>query len=127
MAIVGLGNDLVQIARIERLLTGPTQQRFIRRVLTEQEQQLFAKQKQPARYLAKRWAAKEAAAKALGTGIARGVSFQDFLITNDELGKPCLSLLGVAQQMAGELGVSASWLSLSDEQDYAFATVVLES
>ena len=86
MAMIGLGNDLVEIARIEKILASDQAERFVKRVLTETELALFTQHKQAARYLAKRWAAKEAAAKALGTGIAGGVSFQDFEIVNNEQG-----------------------------------------
>lgn len=126
MPILGLGNDLVEIARIEQVLAGRTAQRFVKRVLTPYELDIFQAHNQPARYLAKRWAAKEAAAKALGTGIAAGISFQDFEISNSDSGQPLLILAGAAQQLAAKKGVTSVWLSLSDEQRYALATVVLE-
>jgi holo-[acyl-carrier protein] synthase len=77
--------------------------------------------------LAKRFAAKEAASKALGTGIAHGVSFQDFEISNDENGKPVLTLSGKAQQIAQASSVRSVHLTISDERHYAVATVILES
>ncbi|MDM7485998.1 MAG: holo-ACP synthase, partial [Vibrio metschnikovii] len=80
-----------------------------------------------ARFLAKRFAAKEAAAKALGTGIANGVTFHDFQITNDAQGKPHLTLHGRAQQLAEAMQVTSIHLSLSDERHYAVATVIFES
>lgn len=124
MAIVGLGTDIVEIARIEVSLERSP--RLIQRVLTEREQQLFASHPQPARYFAKRFAAKEAAAKALGTGIGRGISFQHFEISNDAHGRPELTLLDGAKARADQLGVSHVWLSISDEQAFAMATVILE-
>lgn len=126
MAIVGIGNDLVEVARIEQVLAR-TPERFAARVLTESELNQFHQHKQPARFLAKRFAAKEAAAKAIGTGIAAGVTFQDFEITNDAAGRPLLALHGVAKRLASERGVNHCWLTLSDERHYAFATVVLEA
>ncbi|MBW8189582.1 holo-ACP synthase [Neiella marina] len=126
MAIVGIGNDLVEIARIEQVLAR-TPERFAARILTASELSQFQQHKQPARFLAKRFAAKEAAAKAIGTGIAAGVTFQDFEVTNDAAGRPLLSLSGQAKTLANQRGVSACWLSLSDERHYALATVVLES
>lgn len=124
MAIVGLGTDIVEIARIEQSLTRSP--RLVQRVLTESEQQILAAHGQPARYFAKRFAAKEAAAKALGTGIGRGISFQHFAISNDEFGRPVLTLTDAAQVMAAQLGISRTWLSISDEQAFACATVIFE-
>ncbi|MBD1390005.1 holo-ACP synthase [Neiella sp. HB171785] len=126
MAIVGLGNDLVEIDRIEQVLQR-SPERFAARVLTANELRQFQQHKQPARFLAKRFAAKEAAAKAIGTGIAAGVTFHDFEVSNDAAGRPLLALSGQARQLAKERAVSHCWLSLSDERHYALATVVLES
>ncbi|MDD4862591.1 MAG: holo-ACP synthase [Alishewanella agri] len=125
MPIRGLGTDIVAIERIATSLQKSP--RLIERVLTPFEQQCFAELNQPERYFAKRFAAKEAAAKALGTGIGRGISFQHFEVRNDAQGKPELFLSGRAAELAAELGVTALWLSISDEQAYACATVVLEA
>ncbi|XAW90795.1 holo-ACP synthase [Vibrio sp. CDRSL-10 TSBA] len=126
MMIVGLGTDIAEIARIEQVLAR-SGAAFAARILTPQELELFAARKQQGRFLAKRFAAKEAASKALGTGIAGGVSFQDFIISNDALGKPVLSLQGKAAELAAGAGVTALHLSISDERHYAVATVILES
>jgi holo-[acyl-carrier protein] synthase len=99
----------------------------VQRVLTGSEQQILAAHGQPARYFAKRFAAKEAAAKALGTGIGRGISFQHFIVSNDPAGRPQLELTGPAKELADSLQVRSVWLSISDEQAYACATVILES
>ncbi|WP_127019131.1 holo-ACP synthase [Rheinheimera mangrovi] len=125
MAIVGLGTDIIEIARIEQSLTRSP--RLVQRVLTESEQQILAAHGQPARYFAKRFAAKEAAAKALGTGIGRGISFQHFTVSNDPSGRPQLELTGPAKALADSMQVRSVWLSISDEQAYACATVILES
>ncbi|RVT44448.1 holo-ACP synthase [Rheinheimera sediminis] len=125
MAIVGLGTDIIEIARIEQSLARSP--RLVQRVLTETEQQILAAHGQPARYFAKRFAAKEAAAKALGTGIGRGISFQHFSISNDPSGRPQLELIGPAKELADSMQVRSVWLSISDEQAYACATVILES
>jgi len=125
MAIVGLGTDIIEIARIEQSLTRSP--RLVERVLTESEQQILAAHGQPARYFAKRFAAKEAAAKALGTGIGRGISFQHFIVSNDPSGRPQLELTGPAKALADSMQVRSVWLSISDEQAYACATVILES
>lgn len=125
MAIVGLGTDIIEIARIEQSLTRSP--RLVQRVLTDSEQQILAAHGQPARYFAKRFAAKEAAAKALGTGIGRGISFQHFTVSNDPSGRPQLELTGPAKELADSMQVRSVWLSISDEQAYACATVILES
>ena len=125
MAIVGLGTDIIEIARIEHSLARSP--RLVQRVLTETEQQILAAHGQPARYFAKRFAAKEAAAKALGTGIGRGISFQHFTVSNDPSGRPQLELTGPAKELADSMQVRSVWLSISDEQAYACATVILES
>ncbi|GAL13111.1 holo-[acyl-carrier protein] synthase [Vibrio astriarenae] len=125
MPVVGLGTDIVEIERIETALERSNA--LAKRVLSSSEFDVFSHSKQPARYLAKRFAVKEAAAKALGTGIARGVSFQDFTVSNDELGKPELTLTGAAQQFAEALGAHAILVTIADEKRYAVATVILES
>ncbi|MCZ4373257.1 holo-ACP synthase [Vibrio diazotrophicus] len=124
--IVGLGTDIAEIERIEKALNR-SGDAFAQRILTESELEVFTNLKQKGRYLAKRFAAKEAASKALGTGIAHGVSFQDFEISNDENGKPVLTLSGKAQQIAQASSVRSVHLTISDERHYAVATVILES
>ena len=122
MAILGLGTDIVEIARVEKAFS----ERFAQRVLTENELSIMKNSNEPARYLAKRWSAKEAAAKALGTGIGRGISFQHFEVTNNELGAPQLTLSGPALEFAQEKGGTSFHLSISDEVNYAVATVIFD-
>ncbi|MCW8333670.1 holo-ACP synthase [Vibrio sp. SCSIO 43135] len=126
MAVVGLGTDIAEIERIEKALAR-TGEAFARRILTESEMETFTGLKQQGRFLAKRFAAKEAASKALGTGIAHGVSFQDFTIANDQNGKPILSLSNKALDIAQGMKVQNIHLTISDERHYAVATVLLES
>ncbi|WP_406731971.1 holo-ACP synthase [Vibrio scophthalmi] len=126
MAIIGLGTDIAEIERVEKALAR-SGMAFAERILTAQEFAVFDSLKQQGRYLAKRFAAKEAASKALGTGIAMGVSFQDFTIANDELGKPILTLSGKALEIATTKGVAHIHLSISDERHYAMATVIYET
>lgn len=124
--IVGLGTDIAEIERIEKALAR-SGRAFAERILTAQELTQFDSLKQQGRYLAKRFAAKEAASKALGTGIAQGVSFQDFVISNDEQGKPLLRLSGKAAELAQRSHVVSVHLTISDERHYAVATVILEA
>ncbi|KGY13757.1 ACP synthase [Vibrio tubiashii] len=126
MAIVGLGTDIAEIERVEKALDRSGEP-FAKRILTEAELETFSAIKQQGRFLAKRFAAKEAASKALGTGIALGVTFHDFEVTNDQLGKPVLSLSGKALEMSKQKQVEHIHLSISDERHYAVATVILES
>lgn len=123
--IVGIGSDIARIARFSRAMErhGP---RFAARILGEQEQRVLAMAPQPAAYLAKRFAAKEAFLKALGRGLRDGLQWRDIQVVNDALGKPSLRLSGVAAAMAHEQGVTAMHVTLSDEADYAVAFVVLE-
>jgi holo-[acyl-carrier protein] synthase len=126
MAIVGIGTDIVEIERIreQRERLGD---RLARRVLTESELITYLQSKQPERFLAKRFAAKEAAAKALGTGIGRGVSFQHIHIDNDDNGAPLIRFTDGALARLEQLTGSRGFISIADEKHYAVATVVLES
>lgn len=126
MAILGLGTDIAEIGRIEKALER-SGDAFAERILAESERAVFSGLKQQGRYLAKRFAAKEAASKALGTGIAHGVSFHDFVVSNDENGKPVLVLSNKAREIAQEMGVNHTHISISDERHYAVVTVVFES
>ncbi|WP_028022984.1 holo-ACP synthase [Enterovibrio calviensis] len=125
MAVVGLGTDIVEIERLEKVVAR-SGDAFARRVLTDSEMEKYNSTKFQARYLAKRFAVKEAAAKALGTGIACGVTFHDFDVSNDDLGKPIVTFSGVAKQRADERGVTNILLTIADEKRYAVATVLLE-
>ncbi|MDN3615161.1 holo-ACP synthase [Vibrio gallaecicus] len=126
MAVVGLGTDIAEIARVEKALDR-SGEAFAKRILAESEFVAFQKIKQQGRYLAKRFAAKEAASKALGTGIAMGVTFHDFVVSNDEHGKPLLTLRNKALQIAQASKVNSIHITISDERHYAVATVLLES
>lgn len=122
--IIGIGTDIVDIRRIERTLERQGD-RFVRRILTEAERVVFDARGGSAVFLATRFAAKEAAAKALGTGIGQ-VSFQDVAITNHESGVPALVFSDAAWRLCERHGVVACHVTLSDEREYAVAFVVLE-
>lgn len=123
--IFGVGTDLLDIRRIEKALQRTP--RLSERILTAAELKQFQSAKQQSRFLAKRFAAKEAGVKALGTGIGRGISWQHFEVSHDELGRPLLTLNGNARQRADALGIGVFHLSYSDEQDQVIAFVVAES
>lgn len=125
MAILGLGTDIVEIARIEAVIAR-SGDRLARRVLSDNEWAIWEAHQQPVRFLAKRFAVKEAAAKAFGTGIRNGLAFNQFEVFNDELGKPSLRLWGSAKA-GGKAGVNHMHVTLADERHYACATVIIES
>lgn len=125
MAIIGIGTDIVTIKRIKRLYR-KYPDGFAARILHRNEQKRLRNHQQPVAYLAKRFAAKEAFAKALGTGMAHGVSFKDIEIENNALGRPELVLHGQTLEVAIRQGVERQFVSLSDEKKYAIAYVVLE-
>ncbi|WP_420599061.1 holo-ACP synthase [Neptuniibacter sp.] len=122
--ILGVGTDILQISRIEQALERTP--KLAERILTSREQACFSAEKQPARFLAKRFAAKEAVTKALGTGIGRGVSWHHIEIDKDELGRPLVTLNGGAAERASELGIANIQISYSDEKEYIVAFVIAE-
>ncbi|MBE0509238.1 MAG: holo-ACP synthase [Chromatiales bacterium] len=122
--IFGIGTDIVAIARMEKALARHGE-RFAERILAEQERAAYAEAARPARFLAKRFAAKEAAAKAFGTGFSAGLSLQHIVISHDARGRPLLSFHGQAEVFCRDQGVGEAHLSISDEQDYAIAFVTL--
>lgn len=125
MAIVGMGTDIVEIARIASALA--RSEKLAARVLTAREMRVFQQSGDPCRYLAKRFAVKEAAVKALGTGIGRGIGWHQVEVGNQESGAPFLTFNGAFAKLCEEKGVTGSHVSISDEQHYATATVILES
>ncbi|MFS2222025.1 holo-ACP synthase [Pantoea sp. B65] len=126
MAILGLGTDIVEIARIEGVISR-SGDRLAQRVLSTNEWAQYQAHQQPVRFLAKRFAVKEAAAKAFGTGIRGGLAFNQFEVYNDELGKPGLRFFQHAAEVAEKLGVKYVHVTLADERNYACATVIIEN
>jgi len=124
LSILGVGTDLVEIARIEKIFCRFAE-RLVTRILHEQERAALAGREVTARLLAKRFAAKEAAAKALGTGFRNGMRLTDIAVDHDALGRPMLVLHGQARVRAEQLGVTRIDISLSDERDHALAFVIM--
>ena len=124
--IVGIGVDIAETARMEKLFA-KFGQRFARRILTADELLEFDRRKHSSSYLATRFAAKEAVAKALGTGIGEQLGFHSVQIDNDSQGKPLLRFLGSAVDLIAGLDINNAMISLSDEKHYVVAMVVLES
>lgn len=128
--IIGLGNDLCDIKRIERLLQKhPT--RFVQRCFTPIERTKSDKRQQRAASYAKRFAAKEACAKALGTGFSRGVYWRDMGVLNLPSGKPTMQLTGGAKRVLDQLMPYGYQpfihLTITDDIDLAQAFVIIEA
>ncbi|WP_447978157.1 holo-ACP synthase [Candidatus Nitrospira bockiana] len=124
MAVVGIGLDLVKIARIQAILER-WEERFLARVYTDAERRLIERRPAPAVSFAGRFAAKEAVLKALGTGWASGVSWLDVQILNDAHGRPVATLHGRAGLLMARAGVTQVHVSVSHDEDYAVAQAVL--
>jgi holo-[acyl-carrier protein] synthase len=123
--IYGIGTDIVSYARIKSLHDRHGV-RAAERMLSPAEQAEYAQSSDPARYLMKRFAAKEAFAKAMGTGLRASVTLRRITIGHDELGKPLLSFDAVLSHYVANMGVTRWHVSISDEQEHAVAFVVLE-
>jgi holo-[acyl-carrier protein] synthase len=124
--IVGVGIDVVEVARLERMLARHGD-RALLRLFTAVEVETCAERVDRADCLAARFAAKEAALKALGSGKKPGLRWVDFEVSRASSGKPSLEFRSGARELADELGVDGVWVSLSHEAGYACAVVVLES
>ena len=123
--IYGVGTDVVEIGRIEKALAR-WGERFAVRILCDPELKRFRNHKQPVSYLAKRFAAKEAFTKALGTGIKAPANWHGVWVANLPSGKPQLEFSRELQQLLSSRGISRTHVSLSDERGVAVATVILE-
>ena len=123
--IVGIGTDIVRIARFEAMLDRYGL-RVADRILNAEELLEFSTVGRPARFLAKRFAVKEAVAKAFGTGFRDGLCLRHIGLRHDELGRPLLVFAARAEEIRMQLQVSASHVSIADEQDYAIAFVTLQ-
>ena len=128
--ILGLGNDMVDIRRIEETL-GNYGERFIRRIFTEAEVRKSEKRAARAASYAKRFAAKEACSKALGTGFRRGVFWKDMGVVNEPSGKPTMVLTGGALEQLQRLTpaghVTRIHLTITDDFPWAQAIVMIEA
>lgn len=126
MKIIGIGTDIVLNNRIKKLIKNKN---FLNRIYTNQEIKFAKKQKEIPSFLAKRFAAKEAFAKALGTGFRKNLNFKDIEILNDKLGKPYYSINSKLKKIIfRSLKVKNLdfFLSLSDEKLYSIAFVIIQ-
>jgi len=124
--IYGIGVDLVNIKRMEDVLKR-WEDRFINRVFTAVEKEACFKRAFPASAFSLRFAAKEAFSKALGLGMKKGIRWRDIEVLHLKSGKPILRLHGRSLEMCRENNIRGIHLSLSDENEYGIAMVVLEN
>ena len=123
--VLGLGTDLIETGRVEASIKR-FGERFLERIFSPGEIAYCKRKKNAAESFAARFAAKEAGAKALGTGISRGVTWKEFEVKREASGKPSLHLSGRAAELAGAMGVRRIQLSLTHSREFALAVVVVE-
>ncbi len=128
--ILGIGTDLANIERIEKTLAR-FGDRFRNRVFTEVEQQKANRRKDVAGTYAKRWAAKEACSKALGTGLRMGISWRDMAVSNLETGQPVMAVTGWARDRLDSMTPAGHeaiiHVTLTDDHPWAQAFVIIEA
>ena len=123
--IFGFGTDIVEIKRIE---TMKSLDKFAYKILSHNEKEFYdslTNQKQIV-YISKQFAAKEAIAKAIGTGIRNDTHFKNIEILRDKNGAPIFNALNKLEKIISDLGITKTHVSLADERDYAIAIAVLE-
>lgn len=123
--IFGIGTDIVEVSRIEASIN-EFGDAFARRILAESELSSYMQSHIKPRFLAKRFAAKEAFSKALGTGLRAPATFQNIAVSHDDLGKPILILAAELQILLQAKNITQTHISISDEKNLAAAFVVLE-
>ncbi|OUW73309.1 MAG: hypothetical protein CBD76_03990 [Pelagibacteraceae bacterium TMED216] len=125
MKLHGIGTDIVKINRLSNIIK--KNKSFLLRVFSKKEISFCSKKKTKYNCLAKRFAAKESFSKALGTGIAHGLSFNEIEILNNKIGKPYINLKGKSLKTVNKFLKKNTkvFLSLSDESNYAIAFVVI--
>jgi len=124
--IFGIGTDIVRVERMERNIDR-FGDRFARRILSVREYEDYRKAGQPAHFLAKRFAAKEATVKAMGTGFAQGITLKQISVDHNAAGKPELVISGDAESFLKSNGITHLHISIADEQDHAVAFVTLST
>ena len=126
MKIVGIGVDIIENSRINRLVSN---KKFINRVFSKSEIIMSKRIKKKSLYFAKRFSAKEAFVKSLGSGLRNGINFNDISIVNDKLGKPSFSVNNKINMLIKKKHKTNSFnffLSISDEKKYSIAFVIFQ-
>ena len=124
--IFGVGTDIVELARIQATYDR-FGEHFVRRILMDEEIELFRRSKQPVRFLAMRFAGKEATVKAMGTGFAHGVWLRDVGILNNDWGRPIVAWSERGRRVCDRLGVGVGHVSLTDDAGLVVALAVFET
>lgn len=122
--IYGIGTDIVELSRIKKTYTR-FGENFTKRLLMPEEQSMYLQSRNPIRFLAMRFAAKEAIVKAMGTGFSNGIWIRDTGIINDKLGKPLVIFSSRGQAVCKKLGIGESHISLSDEAGLILAFSIM--
>ncbi|MDH3337790.1 MAG: holo-ACP synthase [Gammaproteobacteria bacterium] len=124
--IFGVGTDIVELSRVQATYDR-FGEHFVQRILMQEELELFRKSKWPARFLAMRFAGKEAAAKAMGTGFHHGIWVRDIGITNNDWGRPLIIWSERGRKVCKELGIGKGHVSLTDDAGLIMAFAVVET
>jgi holo-[acyl-carrier protein] synthase len=124
--IFGVGTDIVEVSRIQAAYDR-FGEHFVRRILMDEELELFRNSKWPVRFLAMRFAGKEAAVKAMGTGFRHGIWLRDVGITNNDWGRPLIIWSERGLGVCKRLGIGAGHVSLTDDAGLVIAFAVVES
>ncbi len=124
--IFGVGTDIVELSRVQAVYER-FGERFVQRLLMDEEAELFRRSKHPVRFLAMRFAAKEATVKAMGTGFAHGVWIRDVGITANDWGRPLVIWSERGQRVCDRLGIGKGHVSLTDDAGLVVAFAVVET
>jgi len=124
--IFGVGTDIVEYARVQATYER-FGEHFVRRILMAEELELFRRSKQPARFLAMRFAGKEATVKAMGTGFRNGMWLRDVGILNNDWGRPVIIWSERGQRVCEQLGIGGGHVSLTDDAGLVLAFAVVET
>ncbi|MDH3613898.1 MAG: holo-ACP synthase [Gammaproteobacteria bacterium] len=124
--IFGVGTDIVELSRVQATYDR-FGEHFVRRILMDEELELFRKTKWPVRFLAMRFAGKEAAAKAMGTGFQHGIWVRDVGITNNDRGRPLIIWSERGRKVCNALGIGNGHVSLTDDAGLIMAFAVVET
>ncbi|CAL4321668.1 Holo-[acyl-carrier-protein] synthase [Buchnera aphidicola (Neophyllaphis podocarpi)] len=126
MSIVGIGTDIIEIKRIKNSIS-KLKDKLAKKILSKYELKKYLISKDYIKFLAKRFVAKEALVKALGTGFRNGLYFNNLEIYNDYLGKPNIRFINKGVFFTKNIGIKKIHLSISDEVKYAHAIVIIEN
>jgi holo-[acyl-carrier protein] synthase len=123
--IYGIGTDIVELSRVREIFDRYGD-RFAHRILMDEELELYARTRDPVRFLAMRFAGKEATVKAMGTGFAHGVWLRDVGVLNNDWGRPVIVWSERGSRVCARLGIGSGHLSLTDDAGLVLAFSVVE-